>query len=201
MKGGEQYLVMNKILATPWFQIPRPKFRFYISKESLENSSEVIKYNMYDVEHIKSYEEIMGLPLEEGKDYLVALRKRYKMRELMKIWSEKQGSKVGSYHVYGKLLPKFDIETEARNPIRNRKTKDASMTEQIPVTEQVPVVEQIPQKNISAGSEHAQGLKLSIALSGTATGIQLAKRIEGLTNSLSDNANYKISIQLEEISN
>lgn len=143
------------------------------AKKEYMNNGEVIVYNMLDdIKNVKSFEEIMEMPLEEGKKYLENIRSRHTMSKLRKHWG------VSTYAIYHKLFKKFNIKT---NPIIQKPSE----------TKEIEIPKGIALKTISRG--------FNIALNGTFTGEELVDRISSLTYLLTEGKKFNVEFSIQEV--
>lgn len=158
---------------------------YYQTKKIKEMASEVKIYNMYDkLENVPSLEELKKENKKTAKQIIEVAREKHTNKELMKYWN------ISGYHMYKKLYPKYDVDTN-KEKVRKR-AKTISKQEKETITKVSPKQES-PKAKITKPS----GWKID--LGGVFNGEEVTERILGLDSILSKEKEYKILMTIEEV--
>lgn len=158
-----------KVIITPDYLL-RGRAKTIYQYGSLANKTKLEVYNMYDLEHVKTPEELKGWNFEDVKKYLTVLYSKYTVKELVKAFNFKH-----HYKLY-KLLDTYNVER-----------KSLSLSQ-----------EQDNKKQKVDAEETALKNSFSMKFNGVFKGQEISDKLMTLMELIDKSKNYKVFISFDE---
>jgi hypothetical protein len=179
----------------------RTESYFLTPTERKKLNGELNNYNMYDLENIKALDELMEMPKEQARDYVIKLREKHKVKELVKAWE------ISNAKIYSDVFKPLDVpvKNDSHKKVKEQKQKEKTTNKETGLigngqaaSQQVAATietERLVDTNVYMPIKQPT---FQIGLNGEFMGEEIGERLLGFGGILDKHKKYKVYITIVE---